>query len=136
MATVAATGVILAACYMLWMYRRVMHGEVTNPENEKLKDLSGREKAVLIPVVLVILAIGVFPRAFLSRTDASVAKLVTEYREAAGMDGLPHVTPLHGGHGGEDHSEVLELRLIDGAVLEAVVTRNARSTVEGGNADI
>jgi len=88
-AAVAATGVILAAGYMLWMYRRVMHGKVTNPENEKLVDLSGREKLVLLPVVLVIFAIGIFPRAFLARTEASVEKLVTEYRAAAGVGALP-----------------------------------------------
>jgi NADH-quinone oxidoreductase subunit M len=135
MAVLAATGVILAAGYMLWMYRRVMHGEITNPENEKLKDLSGREKIVLIPVVLVIFAIGVFPRTFLSLTEATVVKVVTEYREAAGMEDLPHVEPLHGGHGG-GHSEVIELRLIDGSVLEAVSTRGAGSHGRGGDAEI
>jgi NADH-quinone oxidoreductase subunit M len=135
MATVAATGVILAAGYMLWMYRRVMHGEITNPENEKLVDLSGREKMVLIPVVLVIFAIGVFPRAFLSRTEATVVKVVTEYREAAGMEELPRVEPLHGGHDAH-HSEMIQLRLMDGAVLEAVNTRNVRPAEGVDDADI
>lgn len=133
MAAVAATGVILAAGYMLWMYRRVMHGEVTNPENEKLEDLSGREKIVLLPVVLVIFAIGVFPRTFLSRTEASVVKIVTEYREAAGLEGLPSVEPLHGGGG--HHSDLFELRLIDGTVLEEVETGGPCSTDLNANAD-
>ncbi len=108
MAVVAATGVILAAGYMLWMYRRVMHGEITHPENEKLIDLSLREKVVLIPVVILIVAIGVFPRTFLERTEASVEKLVLEYREAAGLEGLPHVPQPSGGGSDEDHGLMLE----------------------------
>ncbi len=106
MAVVAATGVILAAGYMLWMYRRVMHGEVTNPENEKLKDLSAREKLVLVPVVILIFAIGVFPKPFLERTEASVTKLLTEYRAAAGMEEMPGVEPVNERG---DHGSVLEI---------------------------
>jgi NADH-quinone oxidoreductase subunit M len=109
-AAVAATGVILAAGYMLWMYRRVMHGEVTNPENDKLLDLSLREKVVLIPIVIVIVAIGFFPRAFLSKTEASVGKLVSEYRVGAGLNPVggelqaPHGLrlELYGQGAGED----------------------------------
>jgi len=96
-AAVAATGVILAAGYMLWMYRRVMHGEVTNPENEKLTDLTGREKLVLVPVVIMIVAIGFFPMTFLSKTEASVTKLVSEYRAAAGMTAVEIAPPVEGG---------------------------------------
>lgn len=140
MAVVAATGVILAAGYMLWMYRRVMHGEVTNPKNEGLKDLSAREKIILIPVVLAIFAIGIFPRSFLMRTEASVIKLVTEYREAAGIGDLPRVTR------DEHHSQMIDtglrpeaqdVRLIDGLVIEAVQTRvdNPYSADAGDNAD-
>ena len=113
MAVVAATGVILAAGYMLWMYRRVMHGKITNPENEKLVDLSLRERMILIPVVIMIFAIGIFPMPFLIRTEASVVKLVTEYREAAGMEELPRVAPLRGGGLHGDQGVLVEP---DGAV--------------------
>jgi NADH-quinone oxidoreductase subunit M len=113
MAAVAATGVILAAGYMLWMYRRVMHGKITNPENEKLIDLSFRERFILVPLVLVIFAIGVFPRTFLVRTEASVVKLLTEYREAAGMEGLPRVAPVRGGGAGHDQGLLLEPEDVD-----------------------
>jgi NADH-quinone oxidoreductase subunit M len=109
-AAVAATGVILAAGYMLWMYRRVMHGEVTNPENEKLTDLTGREKLVLVPVVIMIVAIGFFPRSFLSKTEASVTKLVSEYRAAAGITPV-EIAPAAEGSGIEmesDHSILIE----------------------------
>ena len=52
-AVFAGTGVIFAAVYMLWMFQRVMFGEVTNPKNEKLKDLSIREIGVLLPILLL-----------------------------------------------------------------------------------
>ena len=48
-AAVAATGVILSAVYMLWMFQRVNYGAVTNPKNEGLQDLSTREWGVLGP---------------------------------------------------------------------------------------
>jgi NADH-quinone oxidoreductase subunit M len=72
-----ATGVVLSAAYMLWMFRRVMHGE-SKPENKALKDLSGREIAVLVPVIIVILLIGIFPKPFLTRTESSAQRLLSQ----------------------------------------------------------
>ncbi|HEV2834442.1 MAG TPA: NADH-quinone oxidoreductase subunit M [Pyrinomonadaceae bacterium] len=69
----AATGVIWAAVYMLWMLQRVLFGEVTNPENAKLKDLNSREVGLLLPLMLLMLFMGVYPRVFLDRSQASVA---------------------------------------------------------------
>jgi NADH-quinone oxidoreductase subunit M len=71
-AVVAATGVILAAAYMLWMYQRVMFGELTKPENMVLKDLSSREILVLCCVTLFIFWIGIYPQTFLSRMEPTV----------------------------------------------------------------
>jgi NADH-quinone oxidoreductase subunit M len=71
-AVVAATGVILAAGYMLWMYQRVMFGELTKPENKVLKDLSGREILVLGCVTVFIVWIGIYPQTFLSRMEPTV----------------------------------------------------------------
>ena len=76
-AVFAATGVILAAVYMLWMFQRVMFGEVTNPKNENLKDMSKRELAVLLPVVVFIIWIGVYPKPFLKPMEATVNQLIT-----------------------------------------------------------
>jgi NADH-quinone oxidoreductase subunit M len=59
---VAASGVILSACYMLWMYQRVIFGKVTKPENEKLNDLSWREKLIMVPLVLLVFGIGIYPQ--------------------------------------------------------------------------
>jgi len=69
---VAATGVILGAIYMLWMFRRVIFGPLSNPENQRLTDLSGRELTILAPIVLLILYMGVFPQPFLSRMQPAV----------------------------------------------------------------
>jgi NADH-quinone oxidoreductase subunit M len=75
-AAVSATGVILAAVYLLWMYQRVMFGPVTNEKNRGLRDLSLREFWTLAPVIALIVWIGVFPNPFLRRLDASVSVLM------------------------------------------------------------
>ena len=75
-AVFAATGVILSAVYMLWMFQRVMFGEVTKEENRKLKDLSLREIIVLIPIILFIIQIGVYPKPYLSRMEPTVKNLI------------------------------------------------------------
>jgi NADH-quinone oxidoreductase subunit M len=71
-AAAAATGVILGAIYMLWMYRRVIFGPLTNPENQKLQDLNGREILILAPVLALIVFMGVYPQPFLSRMKPAV----------------------------------------------------------------
>jgi NADH-quinone oxidoreductase subunit M len=71
----AATGVIWAAVYMLWMLQRVVFGKVTNPENAKLKDLNAREIGLLIPLLVLMLFMGVYPRVFLDRSQASVEEV-------------------------------------------------------------
>jgi NADH-quinone oxidoreductase subunit M len=68
----AATGVIWAAVYMLWMLQRVLFGKVTNPDNEMLRDLNAREVGLLIPLLVLMLFMGVYPRPFLDRSKASV----------------------------------------------------------------
>jgi NADH-quinone oxidoreductase subunit M len=72
----ATTGVIFGAVYMLWMFQRVMFGEVTHEENKNLKDLSGRELAVLAPMIVAIFAMGVFPNFFFSKLTPSIDRLV------------------------------------------------------------
>jgi NADH-quinone oxidoreductase subunit M len=68
----AATGVIWAAIYMLWMLQRVVFGKVTRPENEKLTDLNAREIGLLIPLLVLMLFMGVYPQPFLNRSKASI----------------------------------------------------------------
>lgn len=76
MGTVATSGVILGAVYMLSMFRRVMFGPVRHIKNQGLKDLSGREWAVLLPLIVAIFVIGVFPNLFLSKMRASVSAFI------------------------------------------------------------
>jgi len=68
----AATGVIWAAVYMLWMLQRVVFGKVTNSENAALTDLNKRELGLLLPLLFLMLFMGVYPRVFLDRSKASV----------------------------------------------------------------
>ncbi|MFQ5822519.1 MAG: NADH-quinone oxidoreductase subunit M [bacterium] len=75
-AILAATGVILAAVYMLWMFQRVMFGKLDKEENQHLLDLSKREIAVLVPIVIFIVLIGVYPNAFLKKMEPTVDHLI------------------------------------------------------------
>jgi NADH-quinone oxidoreductase subunit M len=76
----AATGVILGAAYMLWMFQRVMFGKITRPENEKLKDLSAREITILVPMVIVIFLMGIYPKVFFSKMDVTVEKFLKDVK--------------------------------------------------------
>jgi NADH-quinone oxidoreductase subunit M len=92
-AAVGATGVILAAVYLLWMYQRVFLGENLNPKNSALKDLSAREVAVLVPVVILIVWIGVFPGTFLKFSGKSTQDLVNTFRRASAAATTEIVAP-------------------------------------------
>lgn len=75
-----ATGVILAAVYMLWMYQRVMFGPVKNEENEDLVDLNAREVGLLIPLVVFIIWIGIRPVDFTQYSEAQINQLLENSR--------------------------------------------------------
>ncbi len=77
-AVIAATGVILSACYMLWMFQRVMFNKMTNPENEKLKDMNKREWVLLLPITILVFWIGIYPKPIISRMDVSVNHLLAQ----------------------------------------------------------
>ncbi len=81
-------GIILGAAYLLWLYQRVMFGPVTNPANEHLPDLNLREQATLVPLVLLALWIGVYPKPLFRYLDVPVRQIVERvnpsyYRERA-----------------------------------------------------
>ncbi len=78
----AATGVILAAVYLLWSYQRMFFGKVVNPANETVKDLNLREWAVLVPVVIFIVWIGFYPGTFLNKSEASTKQLIQQIHDA------------------------------------------------------
>jgi NADH-quinone oxidoreductase subunit M len=85
-AAFAATGVILSAVYMLWMYQRVVWGEVTRVENESLTDINGRERLILFPLAILIVWMGVYSNHFLRPMDASVARLLSRVENPQGGD--------------------------------------------------
>jgi len=60
----AVPGVVLAAAYLLWLYQRVFFGTVTNPKNEKLHDLTPREVATFVPLLVMAFWIGLYPKPF------------------------------------------------------------------------
>jgi len=68
----AGTGVIWAACYLLWLTKRFLFGDITNPHNKDLKDLNTREIAILIPLVILIIWFGIYPKTFFRYLEPSV----------------------------------------------------------------
>jgi NADH-quinone oxidoreductase subunit M len=79
-AVVAATGVIIAALYLLWAYQRVFHGEPTE-ENKRFPDLSTAERMVLVPLIALIVFLGVYPKPVLDRIEPSVKALMHHVEE-------------------------------------------------------
>ena len=75
-AMIAATGVIFAAYYMLPMVQRMWFNRLDNPENEKVADLNRRELAVLLPLVLLMLFMGVYPKPFLEKSEVTALQLI------------------------------------------------------------
>ena len=78
----ATSGVVLAAAYMLWMYQRVIFGKVTNPENERLMDLTLRERVILIPLVFFIFWVGIYPKPLFSRIEPAVKQVLMQVDKA------------------------------------------------------
>jgi NADH-quinone oxidoreductase subunit M len=107
-AVLAATGVILSAAYMLWMFQRVVFGPVTNSENATLKDLTRREVLVFAPLLVLIFWMGLFPNPILSRLaptiDRQLAQIETrrmhlrevEARTRMSQAGVEPCCPEHG----------------------------------------
>jgi NADH-quinone oxidoreductase subunit M len=77
-AVIATAGIILAAVYMLWMFQRVIFGKCEKPENQKLIDINLREKLVLVPLIILIFWIGLYPKPFLNAMAPSVENLIEQ----------------------------------------------------------
>jgi NADH-quinone oxidoreductase subunit M len=84
-----ALGIILNAGYMLWLYQRMFFGTIDNPKNEKLTDLSSREWIYMIPLVIMSLWIGVYPKPFLDYIARPVNAVVRQVRPAYPIPGMP-----------------------------------------------
>ncbi len=81
-AFLAATGVILGAAYMLYLYRRVIFGKLTKDDLKTILDLDAREVAVFSPLVILTILMGVYPAPFLDIIEVSVANLVEQHKAA------------------------------------------------------
>jgi NADH-quinone oxidoreductase subunit M len=87
-AGLAALGVIMAAVYMLYMFQKLFLGPVVHEENKTLKDINWREIAILVPLLILIFWIGLYPKPFFSLMEPSVANLVSIIQSAA-IAGVP-----------------------------------------------
>jgi len=74
----AALGVVFAAVYLLWMYQRVVYGEVTNEKNRNLPDLSRRELAILVPLTALIIIMGVASPYFTRRLESTTRRILMQ----------------------------------------------------------
>jgi NADH-quinone oxidoreductase subunit M len=80
LAVLSVSTVILSAAYLLWLYRRVMHGPVKDPDDKRFRDVEGRELITLVPIIILIVFMGLFPGTFLRKMDASVARYIGSFR--------------------------------------------------------
>lgn len=88
-----ALGIILNAAYMLWLYQRMFFGTIDNPKNEKLTDMNPREWAYMIPLVIMSLWIGVYPKPFLEFIQRPVNAVVKQIRPNYPIPGMPPTEP-------------------------------------------
>ncbi len=81
-ATLATSGVILGAVYMLWLYRRVVFGELVHKQLKNIKDLDRIEVITLVPLALLAVVLGVYPSLIFSLTQVSIDNLITQVQPA------------------------------------------------------
>ena len=89
-----ALGIILNAGYILWLYQRMFFGNIDNPKNENLLDLSKREWLYMAPLVIMSLWIGIYPKPFLDYVARPVNAVVRQIRPDYPIPGMPAAEPL------------------------------------------
>ena len=83
-ATLATLGVILSACHALWLYRKVIFGRLEKPSLAAITDMSWREIAIFVPLIVLTLWLGFYPKPVLDMSAASVTALLDNYQNALG----------------------------------------------------
>jgi len=83
-ATLAALGTILSAAYALWLYRKIIFGTLEKPALFNIRDIGWREIAIMAPLIVLTIVLGVYPKAVLDISSASVAQLIDNYQHALG----------------------------------------------------
>jgi NADH-quinone oxidoreductase subunit M len=87
----ASTGAILAACYMLWLYQRVFFGKASEEVEHHIPDLTGREWACMVPLVILMVWMGTYTQSFLTPVTKATARLLEQAAPNAPMHVLaPH----------------------------------------------
>ena len=81
-AALAALGVILSAAYMLWLYRRIIFGQLEKDDLKQIADMNAREIALFAPLVILAVLMGIYPAPFLDVMHVSVDNLIHQYQEA------------------------------------------------------
>ncbi|HSA94821.1 MAG TPA: NADH-quinone oxidoreductase subunit M, partial [Acidobacteriota bacterium] len=103
LAAFGVTTIILSAAYLLWLYRRVMQGPVKDPGGAGLRDLDRRELAVLVPLIVLMVFMGLFPGVFLRKMDAATSRLIDSLKRTQSVTvvrGLPARGPSGTGEPG------------------------------------
>jgi NADH-quinone oxidoreductase subunit M len=77
----ATSGVIFAAVYLLWMYQRVVYGEIKSPKMNSIPDMNKREMAVLLPIFIFIVWIGIYPGTFLKVSEKTTSRIIEQVYE-------------------------------------------------------
>ncbi len=83
MTALAGTGIIIGAVYMLTLYKKSFFGEVTNPKNKELKDLTPQEITAFVPLVLLVVYLGIYPKPVLDPIDTSVKHMLANMEKKA-----------------------------------------------------
>ena len=83
-ATLAALGTILSAAYALWLYRKIIFGTLEKPALFNIRDIGWREITIMTPLIVLTIVLGVYPKAVLDISSASVAQLIDNYQHALG----------------------------------------------------
>jgi NADH-quinone oxidoreductase subunit M len=96
LAIFAATGVILSAAYALFLYRRIIFGALVKPSLQAIQDLTLREKALLLPLVVATIVLGVYPKPVFDITTPAVAKLVHDTQGAIAQAHAPQLASKQG----------------------------------------
>jgi NADH-quinone oxidoreductase subunit M len=114
-AIIATTGVILSACYALWLYARVVFGEMDKPALAALPDMTGREIVIMLPLIAATIGFGIYPKPIFDMTNVSVSAILAQHSANRQTPANPApaarqgpVAPAaagsaSGGHGTEDH---------------------------------
>jgi len=127
----AATGVVLGAIYLLWMFQKVFFGKLDKAKNGRLKDLDGRELGTFIPLVIGIFLLGLFPRPLLAVMEPAVQQFTRDFgRRVAECDGPAHTFGT-GKCAGDTKAEAEVQKTLDNLARGAA---GVQKTIGGGGA--